>query len=509
MKVLIVEDEARIREGIKKLIVKLDDDYEVVGEAHNGVEGIRLCRELGPDIIICDVRMPEMDGLTMLEEIYRDQTKAKAIVISAYSEFEYARSAMKLGITEYILKPISLNDFSKALNNVKEQIIVESRKKPKQVGTLEQILRDVIEAGTDLDRETLNYLENNYAITKDQSFVVLLGYLGSEYEAGRHDFGKKLKHTLSLYENIEYILLENEYRKAIVVIIYRYNDAHDLERWIQNQMLRHLPDKVSMGFAEAGGISGLREGIDALYPYMDWSISLKNDVLISYPKISNVQSTLCVYPIEIETQTKTALCTSDTERIKDYIDAFVSFFYDDKMYDPHDIKECYVRYIWSILEIAKELGVSGVSDIRQQRLLDNIMNAKTRLELNGISDYIKGIVAGSAKNDGSDTHHLTVKRAKSLINEFYNTGITLDEIAKRLSITPEYLGTQFRKETGVTFSNYIKNVRITKAKELLVGTSLKLYEISERVGYSDPKYFSKVFKDTVGMLPAEYRKTVK
>lgn len=85
----------------------------------------------------------------------------------------------------------------------------------------------------------------------------------------------------------------------------------------------------------------------------------------------------------------------------------------------------------------------------------------------------------------------------------------MDEIAAKLNITPEYLGTKFHKETGVSFKNYMKTVRINKAKELLVGTSLKLYEISEQVGYSDPKYFSRVFKETTGLLPADYRKTNK
>ena len=108
-----------------------------------------------------------------------------------------------------------------------------------------------------------------------------------------------------------------------------------------------------------------------------------------------------------------------------------------------------------------------------------------------------------------DSTNLTIKRAKRLIHEFYNTGITLDEIAAKLNITPEYLGTQFHRETGVTFSAYMKNYRIQKSKELLLGTSMKLYEIAERVGYTDPKYFSKVFRDVTGQLPADFRKTSK
>jgi two-component system response regulator YesN len=85
----------------------------------------------------------------------------------------------------------------------------------------------------------------------------------------------------------------------------------------------------------------------------------------------------------------------------------------------------------------------------------------------------------------------------------------LDEIGVKLNLTPEYLGTLFHKEIGMTFSNYMKNYRIGKARELLCGTQLKLYEIAQQVGYADPKYFSKVFKEVTGQLPGEYRKTYK
>ena len=102
--------------------------------------------------------------------------------------------------------------------------------------------------------------------------------------------------------------------------------------------------------------------------------------------------------------------------------------------------------------------------------------------------------------------HLTVRKAIALIREYYKDGITLDEISRRLRVTPEYLGTLFHREVGTSFSTYIRNVRMDKARELLCGTQLKLYEIAEKTGYSDPKYFSKVFREVTGLTPAEYRK---
>ena len=139
MRVLIVEDEVRIREGIGKLLSRSGGRYEVIKEAGNGAEGLETILELRPDIVITDIRMPDMDGLEMLERMVKAGIHTKAIVLSAYSEFEYARTAMKLGVTEYLLKPVAYNEFMQSLENVTFQIEKERREKPEQIGTPEQI----------------------------------------------------------------------------------------------------------------------------------------------------------------------------------------------------------------------------------------------------------------------------------------------------------------------------------------------------------------------------------
>ena len=102
MKVVIVEDEIRIREGIEKLLSRLEEDYVVCGVAEDGETGLNIIKKTKPDIVITDIRMPVMDGLEMLKAIAKEGIKTKAVVLSAYSEFDYARTAMKLGVTEYI-----------------------------------------------------------------------------------------------------------------------------------------------------------------------------------------------------------------------------------------------------------------------------------------------------------------------------------------------------------------------------------------------------------------------
>ena len=351
--------------------------------------------------------------------------------------------------------------------------------------------------------EITEYLKNKYDIDSYQNFFINCIYLGHQFDEGKDRIGKKLSLALSTYGGVSFTEFASNSRKAIIVIYYHYADSHDLERWIQYQLLKHFADDVTMGCIEVDGIGHIKEGIDMLYPYLEWNISFQEDILISYPKITQVQTSLCIYPLELERDVKVAICSMEQDKVENIINSFQAYLSNGQVYDPKEIKENYVRFIWSIIGTAKEMNCID-EEIDRQKILGSIMGAKTRGELFDALKQIYSMLRLSKEN--IETSQLMVNRANGLIHEFYQNGITLDEIAAKLHITPEYLGTLFHKEMGVTFSTYLRNYRISKAKELLCSTDLKLYEISERVGYTDSKYFSKVFKETVGQLPADYRK---
>ncbi len=507
MRIVIVEDEIRIREGIIKLLSKTNDEFELVGEAENGKAGLQLLRDLRPDIVITDIRMKLMDGLAMLTAMLDEGINTKAIVLSAYSEFEYARKAMKLGVTEYLLKPIAYHDFLQALENVKHQVEKERQDKPAQIGTIEQIFQFLIDGSLDINDELMAYLSNNYQIDRKQSFVIVCTYLGGNYQEVWEKTKSDFKYALSMYGALSYCIVEAPYRNSLLLILYHYSNSRDLERWLQYQILNKQFNKSAIGWIEAHGITELEHSVELLYPYMDWNISLDKEILISYPKITQVQTASCVYPIELETKIKTAICAYDWDKISNIMKEFQSSFLDGQIYIPKEIKECYVRFMWVMISIAKEVGCIEAQRLDSQKLLEMIMNAQTKEELWSASDFLVSLMMLEQKKE--ETVHLTVKKVISIIHEFYQTGITLEEISIRLNMTPEYIGTLFHKEIGMTFSTYMKNYRINKAKELLYGTQYKLYEISERVGYNDPKYFSKVFKEITGQLPTDFRKTYK
>lgn len=163
-----------------------------------------------------------------------------------------------------------------------------------------------------------------------------------------------------------------------------------------------------------------------------------------------------------------------------------------------------MRYCLSIINLAKNMG-SMKDAISAQTIFQQITDAYTWGSIGRIVDGLYNSVTVETET-GTDVS-LLVKRARQLIEEYYNQGITLEETAQKLCVSEEYLSSQFKKETGASFTETVRKFRIDKVKELLLHSGLKLNQIADMVGYSDPKYMSKVFREEVGMLPAEYRKS--
>ncbi|WP_289284876.1 response regulator transcription factor [Parablautia intestinalis] len=508
MKAVVVEDEILIREGLCKLMKKMFPEIIVVSTAGNGREGLSCVERDKPDLVITDIRMPVMDGLEMIAKMQEAGIFPKIIVLTAYSEFSYAQQAVKLGVNDYIIKPVEVREFVRTIRKIQNLHEQEQKRMPDTMGNLENIVSGILYGTSVLEKEMESFLEKKYGIAGDTPLIELLMYMGEEFENDRKRKRNEMCRILQDKE-VKYALVDMEYDKVILALIYGYSSKREIERWYQNQILFQnrgsIKQKISYGMIEVAGPGKIREGYHNLLPYMDWNIVLGADVLISYPHIADVQSEICIYPVELENQVKTAVCMGENEKVKEIIGKFHRYFLNGHVYSPKEIKESCVRFQWSVLNIAKEVGCIDYKKIDQKKLLDSIMNARTEGELEKTFEELLCYINVSGEETGAVS--LAVRKARSMIHEFYADGITLSEIAGRLNLTQEYLGTQFHREIGENFSAYIRNYRMAKAKELLIGTQLKQYEISEKVGYTDAKYFARVFKECVGMSPAEYRKS--
>lgn len=514
MEIIVIEDEIRIREGLTKLIGKIDPTYQVVGEAENGLEGIRLIREKKPQVIITDIRMPDLDGLDMIKILRNENNQIKVILLSAYSDFAYAQEAIKLGVCEYLLKPISVNEVTKALKNAER--LIQERKKEKdslvELKSLENIFYGILYSGLEVSEELCSFLQYQYQIDPDKKFILIPVYLGELYESNHKRMERGLVAALLEKGFQTYVILALPQSSSLLLILYGCENFSQIERWFQNRVVAGLEQLHSFhacfGWIEVTGVLNIKENLLMLQKHMDWNLVLGSEIMISYPKIKQIQTVLLSYPIYIETSMREALCTMDSGLVLKIMLDFILYFKSGAVYSPREVKESFIRFLWSIINVIKEIDYETFCNIEQQKLLEQVMSAVTYQELECFMecfmDLITRLHGGDMKNQS-----LITQRVKSLIHEFYNQGITLDEIADKLQRTPEYLGSQFHKETGMTYSIYLRDYRILKAKELLIGTRLKSYEVASQVGYNDPKYFAKVFKRVTGDQPVDYRKNHK
>lgn len=374
------------------------------------------------------------------------------------------------------------------------------------------MLLGIIFGGIELDESLESFVKHKYSIDCDAKFSEVQVYLGKQYDDKLEITKRDLDSFLSKRKNLNYYFLEVPKDKLLLIILYGYEEQQEMERWFQIGVISQLrgADTIgnNYGWINAIGMKELRANYYKLLQSMDWNITFGNKIMISYPKIMNVQTMLCVYPVDIENRLKAALCSYNRNKVYKCLEQFMEYFQIGNVYDPKNIKECYVRFIWSFINVAKEVNILNYDRIDQKKILERIMGSMNIEELKDVMEEIYLCIKEDQYEKDTDVS-LNVKKAENMILEYYKNGITLEEIAEKLKLTPEYLGNQFHLEKGVKFSTYIKDFRMMKAKELLIGSNLKVFEIAERVGYSDAKYFSKVFRDNTGQLPAEYRKTNK
>lgn len=504
MRIVIIEDETRIRKGLGNLIQKISPDYRIVGEADNGKTGIQLVLQEMPDLIITDIQMPIMNGLEMLNYFYERHIMPETIILSAYSEFSYAQQAIKFGVKEYLIKPIMIDELTNVLKSIEQQIKDKNEtvlvRSPQEI--FDRVLKDQISINDDLEQ----YALDKFAFGIKQKFAFLLAYSGEFFNEKSDGCILNLLSVIRQELNEDSQMVAYKPLNSYLFMIPLNKEKSMLEKALRKNILTRfqINNKIYFYLNFFNGLSELRDCLATTKKNMDWYIVFANENLIVIPMLSRLQVVPLTYPVTIEDRAKAAVCMSNRKKLEVCLKEFKNYFTKGNVYNPREIKECYVRFIWAAISVSKGLDMTNEQSLDQQKILEKIMNARNNNELQDTLNSIYLLLPHEEEEE--QKMRLVIRRTKSLIHEFYSRGITLEEIAEKLNVTVEYLSAQFHKEIGVPFSLYMKDYRVQQAKKLLLGTNLKLYEIADQVGYSDPKHFSKVFREITGMLPAEYRK---
>lgn len=505
MRIVIVEDEASIREGMEKILKKLDPSYEVAGKAADGMEGMEVIRREKPDLIIMDIRMPDLDGLTMLKRLRKEGITSKALVLSAYSDFSYAKQAMELGVSNYLLKPVKIQELKKALKQMEEE--VQEKNHQGMLLSLESMTRSALTGILEKTEETAAALEKKYGIKGSDPMIVFIVWLGRFYEERKDIVLRILGEADGHVQGFKSVVTAFPERTQCTMVLYHMEKDRDWEAYFNRSivpMLRSNTDGKAVCVWDAcESFYELEESRKRIRRLLDWSLSLGNDKMISQRRIENIPVYPLKYPPELSLRLKQSVIRRDEKEFSGCFTGFLNYCR-GQVHQPKDIKEACITFLWTALNTAREYISFEENELEVPELLEAIMNAFTWDDVGVIMKRLFDAVMTGGISPKPEMSPLIV-RARRMIEEYYSQGITMEEVARKLSVSPEYLSRQFKKETGVSFTEEVRNVKVEKVKTLLLGTSQNLTQIAAMTGFSDPKYMSKVFKEEVGVLPAEYR----
>lgn len=535
IKVFLVEDEMVIRRGIKNSIDWEKEGYIFCGEASDGELAYPMIIKEKPDILITDIRMPFMDGLELCKLVKKELPNIKILILSGYDEFDYAKEAIRLGVTEYLLKPISSGKLLEALNGVSESIRREKEDK-------------------DLVRKYMEEMRENTEHEKQKFFEQMIA--GNLSMADALETGKKYEMSLSagMYNLLLFrftlgeenrksgeLLGEAEYaiEKLTERLEYVFEFQRGVEGWAfllmadnEEQMSERVKElskdleeimKNYSTIAYFGGIGQpvarlreLEESFREAERALAARFTMELNRIISVEDIRMAQNVDTLDDIEITSfgeieKTRTMLEKFLNNGVEDEIDEFVDVYINEL--PEENLKSVLMRqyiimdaYIVMMSFCEKIEGIEGEMQAQSEELKNSMKTIQT---LEEIKNYIRMLlkkIIGVRDTISGRRYSDIIEIAKDQIRKTYMSDeISLNTIAAEVGMSPSYFSSIFSKEMGKTFVEYLTEIRMDRAKELLMCSSMKTSEIGYEVGYKDPHYFSYIFKKTQNCTPKEFR----
>lgn len=506
MRIVIVEDEAPIREGIAKILHKINPEYELAGKAVDGEEGYQLIKNIEPDLVIMDIRMPKMDGLTMLEKLRAENNQCRVLILSAYSDFNYARQAIELHIDNYLLKPVKIHELKRALQQVEE--VLEKEEGREYVFTADSIILGCLYGQLKPNKTLEMMTREKYGFSLEDPGEVFVLWLGNGYEKQKADARQLLEEVDAHSLKFASCIIESDSWQMLIMVLYRISPGESHYSYFQNSVVpmlcSNLKEPVVCIWSSMDKILDLPEAVRKIRGDREWNLLFEKGTLICSEDAGKVKTVPLKHPAELEDKACRAARKGDREGIGECYKMLFAYYH-EAPHLPSDIKQSVIHFSWAVVNAYNETKKVG-ADLRIQNILQSIVEAVSWEQIRrSLEEFLEILNVNVAKQEEVPMNVL-VQKTQQMIKRYYDQGITLEEIANKLFVSEEYLSTLFKKETGVTFSETIRKYRIEKVKELLLDTHLKLNQIAELAGYSDPKYMSKVFKEEVGMLPNEFRK---
>ena len=526
--VFLVEDEIVIRDGLKVSFPWEQYGFAYVGDAADGEMALPLIRQSKPDVIITDIRMPFMDGISLSKIIKKELPNTRIIIISGFDDFSYAQEAISIGVDNYILKPVTKDKLKEVMDDAKKKLDEENEKDryleqfKAESQEYEQFARvrffnklvsgtmsvsDIYEESEDLglflDAPNYNLVLMDFSPMNNGSVTAPVY---SKYMA-------RLSEQLMQYLKCcpEYIVFHTSMDTYAIIVKGDTTTIQDLTtNLIENVERRCMvyEDDINWYLAQSGCISRFsefqkanaiaRKRLSCRYMNPSGHIFTDSDVEAIANNIDQDES------IAIDKRL-VMLFLENAEESE--IDGFLDNIINNQTRQALKSK-LFCRYFamtmyMCVCDYYKKLGIDEDDEFSNTRsLVENVDGGEV---VNVVKDMFAAAIAKRQNEVG--------KRSKSQLSEaiqyvdkhYTDAGLSLNEVAEKVNISPSYLSAMFSKENKTTFVEYVTAKRMNQAKKMLTTTNEKTQFIAEQVGYKDPHYFSYIFKKTYGLSPKEYR----
>lgn len=508
MRIVVVEDEATLRRGIIQFIEQMDERYQVVGEADNGADGERIILELLPDLIITDIKMPDMSGLEMLEKLKAQQFGHRSVILSGYSEFEYAKRAISAGVQEYLLKPFTENELRRVLGELSLSIELQQSLKPShEEGAISfEFYFNSLLLGAPVNLEVLaERLLKECSLNIRQPFYLVAIYLPDNRNETEPAWEKLLYSQLNktMEGKVCAFALPTDHLHLLLL-----PDQQSIDTFCrvirQMLMAEQKPLNMASGFIKCGDISSFRMQLTELKNDLQWSIVLGDQIVIDHARIQTLVTQIVRYPAELERQIVLDIHALDLDTIYSTCQEFLEYW-KLKLYHPEDVIHAFVQFCSAIVNAAHKTSLKWEQTLNLKKVYLKLMSSLTWFELSSTLLELYAEMQDAVR-DYKLEYSPVIKRAIHYIDLHLHERITQLELADKLRITPEYLSLLFAKEVGNNFNAYVREKKMNRAKELLQQGELSGHEISLQLGFTDPKYFYKVFKEVTGLSTSDFIK---
>ena len=522
IKVVIADDEKRFRMYMEKVLDWNSLGFSICGSASNGEQVLELLEKEKPDIALLDINMPKMDGITLTENLKKLSPKTYVVFITGYSEFEYARQAVKLGVSEYLLKPFSKEELSKVVLKLKEKILQEKQQEKQSIQNRTILIEEMMNKMIHLEPDDVEEVKECKEKLEQLGLTFEKEYYEAIIIAPDKIQGKEiLKEDRNLWmfgiRNIIEEMANQEGRKRIgfsnyenqLVFIWHYTRTGDTMGFIRHfcQVIENL-----LGITMTIGVGNVVESFEQIpETYRKAAISLQNQFvfgkgrIISYNEIINRENRADFYRLDLNEKLLIALRKNDRKRIEEIL-AMTQKEMIENQYSLDYVNAA----IMGVLSVCLSYIVEMKGDIQEVLGKDfsPYQELKKKESMEESFRWLLEIFQTTTEyfnKPHSRRADQIIEEVENYIEDHYSDfELTAEDISEAVFLDISYVRKIFSKYKNYTIQDYITRVRMNAAKEKLESCQYSVAEVAEMCGYLDAGYFGKCFKKYYHVTPRQY-----